>query len=81
MEFVVRQRHAVLRARTGQADDVLGADVRREYGRADDPPAQVAAGEEVVRGGVLAPRHHPPHDTEEDAEIGGNGQPVEAGQR
>ena len=53
VQLVVRQRHAVLGARAGQADDVLGADVGGENRGADDPPAQIATGQEVVGGGVL----------------------------
>ena len=80
VQLVMRHRHAVLGARAGQADDVLRADVRGEDGRADDPPAEVAAGQEVVGGGVLGPADDPPGDAEQDAEVEGNRQPVEAGQ-
>ena len=40
VQFVVRQRDAAGRARSGEADDVLRADVRREDRCADDPPAR-----------------------------------------
>jgi hypothetical protein len=59
----MRHRHAVLRAGTRKADDVFGADVRREDRGADDPPAKVASGEEVVRGGVFVFADDPPGDT------------------
>ena len=79
MQFVMRHGHAVLGARAGQADDVLRADVGGEDGRADDPPAQVAAGEEVIGGGVFGPADDPPGDAQQDAEVEGDRQPVEAG--
>ena len=54
VQFVVGHRHAVLGARAGQPDHVLRADVRGEDRGPDDPPAEVAAGQEVVGGRVLA---------------------------
>ncbi len=80
VQFVMRHRHAVLRARPGQPDDVLRSDIRGEDRRADDPPAEVAPGEEVVRRGVLGPAHDPPGDAQQDAEVERDCQPVEAGQ-
>ena len=54
MQFVVGQRHAARRAGAGEADEVLGPDIGGEDRGADDEPAEVAAGEEVVVGGVVA---------------------------
>ena len=48
VELVVGHGHAVGRARPGQADEVLGPDVRGEDGGADDEPAEVPSGQEVV---------------------------------
>ena len=45
-------REAGRRARAGQADEVLGGDVRDEERGADGEPADVAAGEKVVRRSV-----------------------------
>ena len=53
MQFVVGHGHAVGTAGAGQADQVLGADVRGEDRGADDEPAQVAPGQEVVVGRVF----------------------------
>ncbi len=47
------QGHAVGRPGAGQADDVLRADVRGEDRGADDPPAEIAPGEEIIGGRVL----------------------------
>ena len=80
MEFVVRQCHAILRAGAGQADDVLRTDVRRENGGANHPPAKVTSGQEVICRSILASRDNPPGDTEQDAEVEGDRQPVEAGE-
>src|ERR1039457_4467888 len=71
---------SVLRARAGQADNVLRTDVGGEDRRADDPPAEIASGEEIVGGGVFGPVDDPPCYTKQDAEIERDRQPVEAGQ-
>ncbi len=81
VEFVMRHRHAARRARAGQADQVLGADVRGEDRSADDQPAQVAPGQEVVVGRVLHAPHHPGDEREQQAEVGEDDQPVECGHR
>ena len=77
VQLVVGQRDAAGRARAGQADEVLGADVRREDRRADDEPAQAATGEEVVLRGVLVVVEHPPRQPGERREVGKDDQPVE----
>ena len=79
VQLVVRERDTVGRAGSGEADDVLGADVRREDRGADHPPAEVAAGEEVVVGRLLLVVDHPPGDAAEDAEVDGDHRPVDAG--
>src|ERR1022692_3301137 len=68
-------------SRPTQPDNVLGADVGGEDRRADDPPAEVAAGQEVVGGSVLGSAHDPPGHAQQYPEVEGNRQPVEAGQR
>ena len=52
VQLVVRERDAAGGAGAGQADEVLRADVGGEDRRADHEPAEVAAGQEVVVGGV-----------------------------
>ena len=77
VELVVGHGHAVGRARAGQADEVLGADVRGEDGGADDEPAEVAAGQEVLGRGLLLLAHDLPGDAEDDHEIDEDDDPVE----
>ena len=78
MQFVMGQRHAVFRAGTGKADDVFRADVGGENGRANDPPAQIAPGQEVVLCSVFAFAHNPPGNAQQEAEIDEDHEPVEA---
>ena len=75
----MRHRHAVLGPRPGQPDDVLGTDVRGEDRRPNHPPPKIAPGQEVIGGVVLVLRYHPPRHAEQDAEVEGNHQPVQAG--
>ncbi len=77
VQFIVGHGHAVGRARTGQADEVFGPDVRGEDGGPDDEPAEVAAGQEVLVGGVLLLAHDLPGQAQDDPEIGGDDDPVE----
>ena len=79
VQLVVGHGHAARCARAGQADQVLRADVRREDRRADDEPAEVAAGQEVVVGGVLVPPDEPEHHAGEEREVREDDQPVECG--
>ena len=65
MQLVVRERHAAGGAGAGEPDQMFRADVRREDGRADDDPAKVAAGEEVVVGRVAGPENRPPREAEQ----------------
>jgi hypothetical protein len=60
VELIVGHSHAVGSARTGEADEVLGADVGGKNRRADDEPAEVAARKEVIVGRVLAFSDDPP---------------------
>ena len=77
VQLEVRQRHAARGARAGEADEVLGADVRREDRGADHHPAQMTAGEEVVvHGGAIA-QNRPPREAEQQGEVGPHGDPVE----
>ena len=76
MQFVMGQRHAVFRARTGEADDVFRTNVRSKDGCADDPPAKVAARQEVIRGRVLVLADDPPGDAQQKTEIKSNHNPV-----
>ena len=76
MQLVVRHGDAVLGAGTGQADNVFGTDVGGENGSADDPPAQIAAGQKIISGVVLASFDDPPGHAQENAEVKRNGQPV-----
>src|SRR6266496_3096245 len=73
------QGHTTGGARAGEPYEVLRADVRSEDGRPDDEPAEIAAGEEVIVGGVLALPDHPPRKTEQQGEIQPNDQPIQAG--
>ena len=68
---------AVRRARAREADEVLGADVRGEDGRADDEPAEVASGQEVIGRGPLLLAHDLPGEAEDDREIDEDDGPVE----
>src|SRR5207253_181367 len=65
----------------GETDEVLGADVGGEDGRPDDEPAQVAAGEKVIVGGVPVHPNRPPSESEQQAEVQQNDQPVPARHR
>ena len=77
VKLVVGQRDTVTGARSGQADDVLGADVGGEDGRANDPPAEVATGQEVIGRFIFAGFDDPPDHRAEDAEVRGNRDPVQ----
>ncbi len=48
MQFVMGHRHAVGGTRTGQAHQMFGADIRRENRSANNPPAQIAAGQKII---------------------------------
>ena len=76
VELVMGHGHAVGRAGPGQADEVLGPDVRGENGGADDEPAEVASGQEVVRRGPLLLAHDLPGQAEDDAEVDEDDDPV-----
>src|SRR2546425_700014 len=78
VQLVVGEGHAARRARAGETDEVLGADVGGEDGRPDDEPAQVAAGEKVIVGGVPVHPNRPPGESEQQAEVQQNDQPVPA---
>src|ERR1039458_7490777 len=80
MQFVMGHGHPVFRARPGKPHNVLRADIRGEDGCADHPPTEIAAREEVVSSGVLGPADDPPGNAQQDAEVKGNGEPVEVGQ-
>ena len=80
MQFVVRQGHAAGCACSGQTDDVLGADVGGENRGADNPPAKIASGEEIVRGGILGAADHPPGNAKQDGEIDADHYPVDGGE-
>src|ERR1022692_1451054 len=69
VQLVVRHGDAAGGAGAGQPHDVLRADVGGEDGGADDPPAQVAAGEEVIGGGVLGAADHPRGHAQQNAEV------------
>src|SRR5262252_8892946 len=58
---------------------MLGANIGGKDRGADNPPAQVASGKEVVGGGVLSTAHHPPGHTEENAEVNRDHHPVDPG--
>ena len=62
-----------LEALAGHADEVLGGDVGGDQRDADEPPGQVAAGQEVVGGRVLPAARvqgNAHHDAEEDEKRG-----------
>ena len=67
-------------ARAGQADEVLGGNVRYEQRRADKEPSDIAAGEKVVGGGALFAREVEA-DTKDHQEINADDDQVERGQR
>ncbi len=77
VQLVVRQGDPVGGARPREADQVLGADVRREDRGPDDEPPEVAVGQEVVVRRVLAPREDPGGESPHHPEVGGDDQPVE----
>ena len=77
MQLEVRQRHAARGARAGEADEVLGADVRREDRGADHDPAQVTSRQEVVVHGRAIPQNRPPREAEQQGEVGPYCGPVE----
>ena len=73
-------RHADGKAAAGEADEVLGRDVRREHRGADERPAQLPAREEVaLRPGL--PAHDHQADEEHRREVGGDDQPVDEVER
>src|SRR5271156_3594683 len=72
----MREGDTVLRAGTRQAHDVLGADIRSENRSAYDPPGQIAPGQKVVRGSVLAFAYDPRGDAQQDAEVQADCQPI-----
>ena len=69
-------RHADREAAAGEADEVLGRDVRREHRGADEGPAQLPARQEVALGPGLPPHDHEA-DEEHGREVGGDDEPVE----
>ena len=80
MEFVVREGDAAGGACAGQSDNVLRANVGGENRGADNPPAEVAAREEVVGGGIFCVADDIPGDAEQDREITSDHDPVNRGQ-
>ncbi len=78
VQLVVGHGHAVRRPRPGQPHEVLGADVRGEDRCADDEPPEVPPGQKVIGRGILPLPDHPPGKAEDDAEVGGDHQPVDA---
>ena len=58
----------------GQSDEVLGGNVGGDEGDADEPPVELAAGQEVVLGGGALPpgggNRHPEHQCQEPHEAG-----------
>ena len=77
VQLPVRERHARAGAGAGQADQVLGADVGREDRGADEEPAGVPAGQEVVLGVLLLLQRHPDGDAGDHREIDRDDGPVE----
>src|ERR1035437_1665305 len=59
---------------------MLRTDVRGKNGSADHPPAKVTSGQEVICRSIFASRDDPPGDTEQDAEVESDRQPIEAGE-
>ena len=58
VQLPVSHRHTGRRAGTGKADDVFGADVRREDQGTDDDPSSVSPSKKVVGSGLLLHPHH-----------------------
>ena len=79
VQLVVCERDTAGGAGTGEADEVLRADVGREDRRADDEPAEVAAGQEVVVGGIPSAPDDPPGHCEQQGKVGQHDEPVEEG--
>ena len=77
MQLPVREGHAGVGARTRKSDEVLGADVGGEDRRADQEPAGVAAGEEVIRGVFFLLHRRPDADGGVGDEIQRDDGPVE----
>ena len=80
VQFVVGHGHAAGGTGTREADDVFRSDIRSENGSADDPPAEIAASEEIVSSRILCLANDPPGDTQQDAEVKSDHQPVESGE-
>ena len=76
MEFPVREGETGVRAGTGETDDVLGTDVTGEQTAADGEPADIAAAEEEVGGGVLA-SGRPDRHAGDDHEVADDHDPVD----
>ena len=70
VQFVVGHGHAAGRAGTRKADDMFRSDIGSENGSADDPPTEIAPGEEIVGGGVLSLAN------DQDGEVERDHQPV-----
>ena len=77
VELVMGHGDAVGRARAGQADEVLRPDIRSEDRGADDQPAQVAAGQEVIGRGPLLLPHDLPGQAQDDGEVDEDDDPIE----
>ena len=77
MQLVVTHHHATVGGRAGETDDVLRADVGSEDRGADDEPAHMTAGQEVVGGRLRLLAHDPRRDTEKHRKINTDDDPVE----
>lgn len=75
VQFIVRHDHAAGGTRAGQAHHVFRSDVGGKNRCADDPPAQIAAGQEVIAGRVLCFADHPGSHAQQDAEVEADHQP------
>ena len=77
VQLIVRHGHAIGGARTRQSHHVLRANVGGEDGRANDPPFQMAARQEVVIRRIRILADHPPAHTDQDCEIDGDDTPIQ----
>ena len=76
MQLIVRHGHAVGATRTGQANQMLRADVRGENRRAHKEPPQVPSGKEIVIRRVFALSNHPSRNPQEQSEVQPNDNPI-----
>ena len=66
--FPVGDDHSQVVGGAGSADDLLAGDTGRDERRPDDPPGQLAGGEKIPLGRLVAPARRPHADRDDDRE-------------